>query len=290
MTKQRLPFRYKGGSAKWEQDRAKASLAYERALAGVQHPDVPDSSIRLQALFGSHLALGLFRAWEGDGDRARAFLTDAAAAAHAYVGRVLPGLTPSRAPGIALVARDGAAAAALVGNGDLARTLFGYAEASAAGLVPGGGERPAHHSASLDPLAVYPLTRAYSLLRMGQLSGFHAWLYPAPLPEARRVPPEWRPADVAGLLDTAEICLVLGKPNRPADYPAEQGLPPLLRALAACLAAPDPAPDRAAAQAALTTYFGLIRNLADFRDIYLVVLDLQIAFPQVFTPVAPGAL
>ncbi len=251
---------------------------------------MPDSQVRLQAVFECQLALGLFRAWEGDGNRARAFLGAAATAARAHAERGLPGLIPERAPNYALVARDGAAAAALVGDGELARALFKYAEAFAAGLVPGAKERPAAPGAGLDPMGVYPLTRAYSLLRLERLTGFRAWLYPAPLPEARRAQPEWSAADVDGLLRTAEVCLALGRSRQPTDYPSERKLLPLLRALSSCLAAPDVEPGQVAAQAALVRYLGSIRNLADFRIMYLLVLDLQAAFPQVFTPVVPSVL
>jgi hypothetical protein len=52
--------------------------------------------------------------------------------------------------------------------------------------------------------------------------------------------------------------------------------------------APTSEAARDAARQSLTKYYGMIRNLADFPAIYLRVLDLQKAFPEIYTLVAPS--
>ena len=98
----------------------------------------------------------------------------------------------------------------------------------------------------------------------------------------------WELADLDGLLRTAEICWRLGRSWRTEDFRGEKGLFPLLRALSAGLAAPDREEEHAAAQAALAKYWNMIRDRGDYLTIHLLVLDLQGAFPRVFTPVAPA--
>lgn len=284
MAKQKVPGKYKGGAAQWEADLAAAVQLRQSSLEQLLASGAADSPMRAQGLFENHFSLGLLLHWEGRAEAADHF-RQAAQTALLHVERALPGLTSGRAPNYTLLTRDGAIAAALNGDHALAETLFGHTVRVAAGLIPN-AEAPGELTAGLDPLAAYPLARAYSLIRLGRLSGFGAVVYPVPLPEAKKVRPVWAPAvDIGAQLDAAEICWELGKGSRAKNFAAEQWLIPLLRALAGALAAPGGEAERGAANKALATYYGKIVDRADFRSIYPLVLDLQAAFPQIFTPV-----
>lgn len=284
MAKQQVPGKYKGGAIQWEADLAAAVQLRKNSLADLSAVGAPDSPMRTQALFENHFSLGLFLRWEGKPEAAEHF-RQAAQTALLHVERSLPNLTSGRAPNYTLPARDGAIAAALTGDSALAETLFEHTVRVAAGLTPGAAA-PGELTAGLDPLAAYPLARAYSLIRLGRLSGFGAVLYPVPLPEAKRARPVWVPdTEIGAQLDAAEICWEIGKGNRAKNFAAEQWLIPLLRALAAALAAPGGAAERSAADKALAAYYAKIADRSDFRSIYPLVLDLQAAFPQIFDPV-----
>ena len=225
-------------------------------------------------------------------------------AATAYlegVERALPGITSRRITDLSQSARDGAAAAAQVGDTALADRLWRYTEQVAAARTTAEDVAPPEDwFASADIDAIYPSARAYSLIRLGRLSGFNALRFVDPPPEVSESadtwgpdawgPVEWGPADIDGLLVTAEICYRFGKPWRGYERPSEKGLIPVLQALVASLRSPESAADRATAQAALKKYLGMIRHPSDLRPIYLLVLDLQRAFPHVFIPVAPDPL
>ena len=76
-----------------------------------------------------------------------------------------------------------------------------------------------------------------------------------------------------------KICLELGRGQRPKDYPSEQGLVPLLRALVAALQG-GPGGE---ARKAIEAYEQGIRDMADFRAIYPLLLDLRAAHPVLFS-------
>jgi hypothetical protein len=300
MIKQVMPPSYKGGRQKWQQDYAKSLAIREQSLVELLKLDAANDSSLGQVIGGNQLDQGLFHTWAGESTQAHAFLHQSVTNILASVERQLPSLTSQGATALAGVARDGACAAAVVGQDALARTLFQYAHRFAAALVTGDEDQPAELNASLDVMGIQQLVRAYSLIRLGRLSGFQAVRFVNPPAEvsddADLWAPEtwgpiaWAPADIYSLLDTAETCWRLGKPWRGKDWASEKGLFPLLRALAASLEAPQDDAKRAAAQAALLKYYRMIRDLGDFHTIYLLVLDLQRAYPHIFTPVAPAPL
>ncbi len=275
MERARAPGKYKGGARKWEADLAQSGQNLQQSLTALTAPGVPDTPNRTMALSESHLALGLFSHWRGEERAAREHFSQAAALANAYVEGGLPGLTARRAPAFAVPASQGAIAAALSGQEALARTLFVHAERLSSGLVTGQEERPSDPGAVLDPMGIHPLNRAYALIRLGRLSGFHGLIYP----EAGGTQAVWAPTDVRGLLVTAERCLELGRGQRPKDYPSQQGMVPLLRSLVVALEGNQ----GAGARQALDAYEDGIRDMADFRAIYLLMLDLRAAYPAIFS-------
>jgi hypothetical protein len=276
MARQRIPGKYKGGAKKWEADVALTIRNAQEALSTVGAPGAPATPIRLRALFGSHLILGLLSHWQGEETVASDQFSQAASLALAYVENDLPELTAQDIAGDDLVAKAGAIAATLSNQESLAHRLFVYAERFATGLVTGLEEKPADPGSVLDPMALHPLTRAYSLVRLGRLSGFKGLIFPEGARE-----PVWTLTDVHGILQTAEDCLVRGRPYRHQNYASEKGLIPLLRALVAALEGTGPAD---AASQALLDYEGMIKDMSDFWSIYPVVLDLRVAFPTLFEP------
>ncbi|WP_309895989.1 hypothetical protein [Archangium sp.] len=235
----------------------------------------PDTPTRTGAVFESWFALGIFNHWQGEEGGGRTYWAQAASLAHAYIERDLPALTSKRAPNYARLARNAALAAALSGQEPLARTFYSYAERFSTGLVTGHEERPVDPGAVLDSMALYPLYRVYSLIRLGRLSGFHGLIFP----EVNSDEALWVRTDIHGLLETAEHCLAIGRRER-FVFASEKGLPLLLRALVAVLEGRGTAE---AARKALVTYERSIRDMSDFRRIYPVVLDLKATFPAVFT-------
>lgn len=300
MAKQVVPGKYKGGAKQWEQDRTALVARRERSLVEWQAPDALHDPSAIAAIAEVHKDLGLAYAWEGNTDRARAHFQAALDRVLIYLDHLLPELTSKRATNIVGSIHLGAIAAALVGADEQARMLLEHTQRFPGALVTDEEEKPVAPSASMDVMGVLPLTRAYSLIRLGRLSGFHALRFLDPPPPGRRVgsvwgipwwrPIAWEPADIDGLITTAETCWRLGKSWRGEDFASERGLFPLLRALAVSLQTPDGKQECATAQAALADYVGMIRNMADFLTIYLLVLDLQRAYPQIFKPVTPGAL
>jgi hypothetical protein len=68
-------------------------------------------------------------------------------------------------------------------------------EGFSSGLVTGLEEKPADPDSILDPIARHPLARAYTLVRLGRLSGFKGLIFP----EGEREP-VWTLTDVNGVL------------------------------------------------------------------------------------------
>ncbi|WP_309893790.1 hypothetical protein [Archangium sp.] len=190
--------------------------------------------------------------------------------------RDVPALTSERASNYAWLAWTAALAAALSGQEALAPTFFSYTERFSTGLVTGHEERPADPGAVLDSMALYPLYRIYSLIRLGRLSGFPGLIFP----DASSDETVWVQTDIHGLIETAERCLAIGRREGRKGFASEKGLPPLLRALVAVLEGRGAVE---VARKALVTYERSIRGMSDFRHIYPVVLDLKAAFPTVFT-------
>jgi hypothetical protein len=125
-------------------------------------------------------------------------------------------------------------------------------------------------------MGIHPLSRVYSLIRLGRLSGFHGLIFP----EASSDEAVWVQTDIHGLLETAEHCLAIGRREGHEVFASETRLIPLLRALVAVLEGRGPAEE---ARKALVTYERSIRDMAGFYYIYPVTLDLKAAFPAVFT-------
>ncbi len=277
MARLRVPESYKGGRKKWVTDLEKSIQVQKEYLATLTGTELgrPDTPTRTGAVFESWFALGIFNHWQGEEGGGRTYWAQAASLAHAYIERDLPALTSKRAPNYARLARNAALAAALSGQEPLARTFYSYAERFSTGLVTGHEERPVDPGAVLDSMALYPLYRVYSLIRLGRLSGFHGLIFP----EVNSDEALWVRTDIHGLLETAEHCLAIGRRER-FVFASEKGLPLLLRALVAVLEGRGTAE---AARKALVTYERSIRDMSDFRRIYPVVLDLKATFPAVFT-------
>jgi hypothetical protein len=218
----------------------------------------------------------LYHHWQGEEQVARADWIQAASLSQAYIEQALPALTSKRASNYDRLTRKAALAAALSGQESLARTFFSYTERFSTGLVTGHEERPVDPGAVLDLMGLHPLSRVYSLIRLGRLSGFHGLIFP----EASSDEAIWVQTDIHGLIATAEHCLAIGRREGREVFASETRLIPLLRALVAVLEGRGGAEE---ARKALVTYERSIRDMADFYYIYPVVLDLKVAFPAVFT-------
>ncbi|HEX5750700.1 MAG TPA: hypothetical protein VFZ09_31020 [Archangium sp.] len=275
MARLRVPVSYKGGRKKWVEDLEKSIQVQTQYLTKVAEPDKPSTPMRTEAVFESWYALGLYGHWQGEEEVARAYWARAASLAHAYLEREMPALTSERAPNYAWLARTAALASALSGQESLACIFFSHAERFSTGLVTGQEPRSADPGAVLDDMGLQPLQRVYSLIRLGRMSGFHGLIFPEPNSDEAI----WVQTDIHGLIGTAEHCLAIGRRKRLEVFASERGLPPLLRALVAALEGHG---SQEAAREALAAYERSIRNMADFRRIYPVVLDLKAAFPALF--------
>jgi len=275
MARLRVPESYKGGRKKWVADLAQSIQVNQQSLANLTKPGRPDTPMRTEALVECWFSLGLYHHWQGEQELARTEWAQAASLSQAYIERDLPTLTSEDTSSYARLTRKTALAAALSGQEPLARTFFSYTERFSTGLVTGHEERPADPGAVLDSTGVLPLSRIYSLVRLGRLSGFHGLIFP----EASSDEAVWVQTDIHGLIATAKRCLSIGRRER-FVFASEKGLPPLVRALVAVLEGLGTAE---AARKALVTYERSIHGMADFRNIYPVTLDLKAAFPTVFT-------
>jgi len=276
MARLRVPESYKGGRKKWVADLGKSIQVQKQYLATMTEPGRSDTPMRTAGLVECWFSLGLYHHWQAEQELARTEWAQAASLAQTYIERELPTLTSNDAPSDAKLARKAALAAALSGQEPLARTFFSYTERFSTGLVTGQEERPADPGAALDSMGLYPLSRVYSLIRLGRLSGFHGLIFP----EASSDEAVWIQTDIHGLLATAEHCLDIGHRQGREVFASETRLIPLLRALVAVLEGRGAAEE---ALRALVTYERSIRDMADFYYIYPVVLDLKAAFPTVFT-------
>ncbi|WP_309888346.1 hypothetical protein [Archangium sp.] len=254
----------------------KSIQVQKQYLADMTEPGRPDTPMRTAGLVECWFSLGLYHHWQGEDEVARTEWAQAASLAQGYIERDLPALTSKRAPNYARLAMKTALAAALSGQDPLARTFFSYTERFSTGLVTGHEERPADPGAVLDSMALLPLYRVYSLIRLGRLSGFHGLIFP----KANSEEAVWVETDIHGLLETAEHCLAIGRREGLKSFASETRLIPLLRALVAVLEGRGAAE---AARKALVTYERSIRDMAGFYYIYRVTLDLKAAFPTVFT-------
>ena len=276
MARLRVPESYKGGRKKWVADLGKSIQVQKQYLATMTEPGRSDTPMRTAGLVECWFSLGLYHHWQAEQELARTEWAQAASLAQTYIERELPTLTSNDAPSDAKLARKAALAAALSGQEPLARTFFSYTERFSTGLVTGQEERPADPGAALDSMGLYPLSRVYSLIRLGRLSGFHGLIFP----EASSDEAVWIQTDIHGLLATAEHCLDIGHRQGREVFASETRLIPLLRALVAVLEGRGAAEE---ALRALVTYERSIRDMADFYYIYPVTLDLKAAFPAVFT-------
>ncbi|WP_309888347.1 hypothetical protein [Archangium sp.] len=255
---------------------AKAIQMRKQYLDILTEPGKPDTPMRTEGLVECWFSLGLYNHWQGEEEVARADWVQAASLSQAYIERELPTLTSERASNYDRLSRKAALAAALSGQESLARTFFSHTERFSTGLVTGHEERPADPGAVLDSMGIHPLSRVYSLIRLGRLSGFHGLIFP----EASSDEAIWIQTDIHGLLETAEHCLAIGRREGLKSFAIETRLIPLLRALVAVLEGRGAAEE---ARKALVTYERSIRDMAGFYYIYPVVLDLKAAFPTVFT-------
>jgi hypothetical protein len=268
----------------WEEGRARAIQNREKSYLGRQDTGGEPTPLGLRADLGNRFDVGLFRWWEGKEEEARGLFAEGALYARGLMELILPNLEYKYTPEYAEEARNGAVAAALSGQSELARTLFTHAERLASGLITGEEEKPPRPERVLDPYYNSPLVQAYSLIRLGRLSGFHALLYPVPFPEARYAQPVWKQTDIHALLETAGTCRMVGKAQQISDYEHVKNVLPLLKALAACLDGKDVEGGREDARKALKSCYDNIRDQADFFKLYPLALDLELAFPHVFEP------
>ncbi|HSP78429.1 MAG TPA: hypothetical protein VLQ93_07865 [Myxococcaceae bacterium] len=229
--------------------------------------------------------LGLWEWWEGNEATALELFSEAATTIRDYVDLCLPEITLERATDFTGITEMGALAASLSGQEQLARQLFAQAELFATGLITGEEPEPWLYEFALDkPDVVRPYTRAYSLIRLGRLSGFKAYVYTVPLEQARKATPVWTTTDIHQALDTANLCFELWrKAGRGGmDYLKKKKFEPLLRSLLACLSPSAGEPERLVARQALGAYQDAIHDLYYFSVIYPRVLDLRAAFPHIF--------
>jgi hypothetical protein len=276
MARPRVPESYKGGRKQWVADLAQVIQVQKQYLAEMTESGRLDMPMHTEGLVECWFSLGLYHHWQGEEEVARTEWAQAASSSQAYIERDLPTLTSEDTSSYARLTRKAALAAALSGQEPLARTFFSYTERFSTGLVTGHEERPADPGAVLDSMGLHPIYRVYSLIRLGQLSGFHGFIFP----DANSDEAIWTQTDIHGLIATAEHCLAIGRREGYKVFASETRLIPLLRALVAVLEGRGAAE---AARKALVTCERSIRDMSDFRPIYPVVLDLKAAFPAVFT-------
>jgi hypothetical protein len=183
--------------------------------------------------------------------------------------------------------RNAAMVANFLGEEQRAGALMAQAEMLAAGLLPG-LERPLYPEQTADRYGEYPNIRAYCLVRLRRLTGFQAATYSRQWPDAKEEEPAWRPADIFDLFHTTEVCMAKAKANGDEVFDVQKMQLPLMRALARYLQTPGPGLQKEA-QKALVEYLGKINHLGHFWTNLPLALDLQTAFPDIFTPVLPPA-
>lgn len=209
------------GRERWERERADALTRHEQALQQWLDPARAETPLRLAGWAGCQRDLALLSCWEGRAEQAHEQMAASVETTLRCIELAWPTLDSTDYCGLAL---DGAMAASLVGQDDHATTLFTYAARFASGLVTEDDQRPARRWVSLAPFIDDAIVQAYSLLRLGRLSGFHATLYPAPFPEARKVAPAWAAADISRLLATIDTAVEVARSKRePADLSLRSG-------------------------------------------------------------------
>ena len=267
----------------WEKEMTNYMGVLGRSYLEMKNTKAKDPNIDARALATNRFHLGLFEWWQGKEDTARELFAEAAATTLSLVERLLPDLPLDHATSYAEPAELGAMAAALAGQEQVAKKLFAHAELFATGLVTNDESTPESALDALDkPNAILPYIRSYSLIRLGRLSGFKAFIHTVPLADAREATPVWTRTDIHHALDTANVCFELWRSRRGGLDPLKKKkFEPLLRALVACLAPSAREPERLAARKALHAYQNAIRDLANFMNIYPRVLDLQAAYPHI---------
>lgn len=80
--------------------------------------------------------------------------------------------------------------------------------------------------------------------------------------------------------------MALARANGKEVFADEKAMVPLLRAIARYMQNPGPGLQKEA-QKALLTYVRSIKHLGHFWNMLPVALDLQTAFPDIFTPILP---
>jgi len=243
--------------------------------------------LEAMSVFSCELRLGLHYAWDGNRSKARDLLQASAILGHDTISQIEPDMTPEIACSVAEMSRDGAAAANLVDMEVLAQQLFAYAERFAAGMITGEEAHPAQPSLTIQPREYYSLIRSYSLVRLRRLDGFSAYIYQIPFPQAKRAAPAWQTSNIEQLLKTVDTSIAIGRARRESVVHGNAGkyLLPVLYTLSESLRTPASVVAQITAQVALEKYYSMIRNLYDFPIIYLLVLDLQKAFPEIYRPV-----
>lgn len=174
-----------------------------------------------------------------------------------------------------------------LGETERASRLIEQNEMLSAGLLPG-LDRPRYPERTVDYYGHYANDRAYCLIRLRRLTGFHATTYTRQWPDVREEEPEWRPADIFDLLHTSEMCRARTKAEGEETFSEDRMKIPLFRAIARYLQNPGPGLQKEA-QKALVEYLGKISHLGHFWSNLPLALDLQTAFPDIFTPVLPPA-
>jgi hypothetical protein len=279
--------RWKDGAEGWERDMAMSVGRLRESLTTTKPPSPTDKEVNLISrdigFAETRYHLGLFEWWAGQEAMARELLAVAATTIEALLERWLPTRPLDHYTSYALEAHMGAMAASIVGLQPLARKLFAQAELLATGLLTEDTTPPLSYLDALDHASVIrPYTRLYSLIRLGRLSGFHAFIYTVPLEQARKATPVWKRTTVLEALDTADLCHELWRRERRMDYTKQKKLSALLRALVACLSPGAGEPERLAARKALQAYQDSIHDLFHFQEIYPRVLDLRAAWPHLF--------
>ncbi len=275
--------RWSGGVGRWESDKALMIGRLKESYPEPMNAGSVSPYVRAGAHAETRFKLGLWEWWDGNEATARELFAEAAATTRDLLDMMLPRVTLERATNCTQITELGALAASLSGQEQLARQLFSQAELFATGLVTGEEAEPWLYEDALDkPDVVRPYTRIYSLIRLGRLSGFKAYVYTVPLEQARKATPVWTTTDIHQALDTANLCFELWrKAGRGGmDYLKKKKFEPLLRSLVACLAPSAGEKERLAARQSLAAYQDAIHDLYYFSTIYPRVLDLQAAFPH----------
>jgi hypothetical protein len=286
MSKKRMPGRWWAEGVKgWEKSMASYIALLEKSLAEeLTNTESDRPSLRAMVGAEDRLYRGLFYWWQEQEDAARQLFAESAALTETLVERWPPAVAAGNATNYARPVELGAMAASLAGQEQVARKLFSHAELFATGLVGDDGSIPADPFRALNKANVIrPYTRAYSLIRLGRLSGFKSFIYTVPLAQARKATPVWKSTDLHELLDTANLCFELWRSERGGlDSLKKKKFEPLLRALVACLSPSAGEPERAAARKALKEYEQGMHDMHYFLQIYPRVLDLRAAYPQLF--------